>query len=69
MASSPITLCQIYKDNVKTVSDFTFFGTKINADGDDSDTIKRCLVLVRIAMAKLHSILKRRDITFPKRSV
>ena len=41
MASSPLTLCQIYKDNVKTVSDFTFFGTKINADGDDSDTIKR----------------------------
>ena len=41
-------------------------GSKINADGDCSHEIKRCLLLGRKAMANLDSILKSRDITLPK---
>ena len=40
MASSPITSCQIDRENVETVSDFIFLGSKINADGDCSHKIK-----------------------------
>ena len=32
MASSPITSWQIDGENVETVSDFTFLGSKINVD-------------------------------------
>ena len=45
MASSPITLCQIDGETVETVSDFTFLGSKITADGDCSHEIKRHLLL------------------------
>ena len=41
MASSPITSCQIDGETVETVADFTFFGSKITADGDCSHEIKR----------------------------
>ena len=34
MASSPITSLQIDGERVETVSDFTFLGSKIIADGD-----------------------------------
>ena len=37
--------------------------SKITADGDCSNGIKRCLLLGRKAMTNLDSILKRRDIT------
>ena len=30
MASSPMTLCQIDGENMETVSDFIFLGSKIN---------------------------------------
>ena len=40
-------------------------GSKITADGDCSHEIKRHLLLGRKDMAKLDSILKRRDITLP----
>ena len=50
MASSPITSCQIDGETVETVADFTFFGSKITADGDCSHEIKRCLLLGRKAM-------------------
>ena len=50
---------------METVSDFTFLGFKITADGDCSHEIKRRLLLGRKAMTNLHSILKRRDITLP----
>ena len=47
----------------------TFFGgygsSKITADGDFSNEIKRHLLLGRKAMTKLDSILKSRDITLP----
>ena len=41
--------------------------SKSTADGDCSHEIKRCLLLVRKAMANLDSILKSRDITLPKK--
>ena len=69
MASSPITSWQIDGETVETVSDFTFLGFKINADGDCSHEIKRCLLLGRKVMTNLDSILKSRDITLPTRSV
>ena len=65
MASSPITSWQIDGETVETVRDFTFLGSKINADGDCSHEIKRRLLLGRKAMANLDSIFKSRDITLP----
>ena len=41
-------------------------GSKITADGDCSHEIKRHLLLGRKAMINLDSILKSRDITFPR---
>ena len=58
----PITSWQIDGENVETVSDFIFLGSKINADGDCIHKTKRCLLLGRKAMTNLDSILKRRDI-------
>ena len=43
----------------------SFLGSKITADGDYSDEIKRLLLLGRKAMTKLDSILKSRDIALP----
>ena len=66
MASGPITSWQIGGETVKTVetvSDFTFLGSKITADGDCSHEIKRRLLLGRKIMTNLESILKSRDIT------
>ena len=48
-----------------TVTDFIFLGSKITADGDYSQEIKRHLLLGRKAMTNLDSILKNRDITLP----
>ena len=50
---------------METVRDFIFLGSKITADGDCSDEIKRCLFLGRSAMTTLDSILKSREITLP----
>ena len=44
MASSPITLWQIDGETMETVADFMFLGSKITADGDCKDEIKRCLL-------------------------
>ena len=57
MASGPVTSCEIYRDTVETVSEFIFFGSKITADGDCSQEIKRCLPLGRKTMANLDNIL------------
>ena len=56
MASAPITLWQIDGETVETVSDFTFLGSKITADGDCSHEIKRCLLLERKVMTNQDSI-------------
>ena len=50
MASSPITSWQIDREKVETVTDFILGGSKITADGDCSDEIKRCLLLGRKVM-------------------
>ena len=42
--------------------DFIFLGSKITADGDCSNEIKRCLLPGRKVMTNLDSILKSRDI-------
>ena len=47
------------------MSDFIFGGSKITADGDCSQEIKRHLFLRRKVMTNLDSILKSRDITLP----
>ena len=47
----------------KSVTDFIFGGSKINAHGDCSHEIKRHLLLGRKAMTNLDSILKSRDST------
>ena len=62
MASHPITLWQIDRETVK---DFIFLGSKITADGDCSQDIKRCLLLGRKTMTNLDTILKSRDVTLP----
>ena len=45
------------------MSDFTFWGSKITADGDCSHEIKRRLLLGRKVVTNLESIFKSRDIT------
>ena len=63
MASAPITSWEIDGETVEAVSDFTFLGSKITADGGCSHEIKRCLLLGRKVMTKLDSTFKSRDIT------
>ena len=63
MASGPITLWEIDGETVETVSDFILGGSKITADGDCSNEIKRRLLLGSKVMTNLDSILKSRDIT------
>ena len=62
MASGPITPWEIDEETVETVSDFILGGSKITADGDCSQEIKRCLLLGRKVMTNLDSIFKSRDI-------
>ena len=50
-------------ENMETVTDFIFLGSKITADDACSHEIKRCLLLGRKAMTNLDSILKSRDIS------
>ena len=64
MASGPITSREIDGVTVKTVSDFIFLGSKITADGDCSNEIKRHLLLGRKVMINLDSIFKSRDINY-----
>ena len=63
MTSGPITSWEIDGETVETEADFILGGSKINADGDCSHEIKRCLLLGRKVMTNLDSILKGRDIT------
>ena len=63
MASSPNTSWQEDGETVEAVTDFLFLGSKINAGGDCSHKIKRCLLLGRTAMTNLDSILESKSIT------
>ena len=58
MASGPITSWQI---DGETMADFIFLGSKITADGNYSNEIKRRLLLGRKVMTNLNS----REITLP----
>ena len=59
MASGPITSWQTDGETTETVTDFTFLGSKITADGDCSQEIKRQLLIGRKAMTDLDSVLKK----------
>ena len=65
MASGPITSWEIDGETVETVADFIFGGSKITADGDCSQEIKRRLLLERKIMTNLDSILKKERHTLP----
>ena len=65
MASGPITSWEIDGETVGTVSDFILGGSKITADGDCSNEIKRHVLLGRKVLTNLESIFKSRDITLP----
>ena len=65
MASSLIISWEIDGETMEAVSDFTFLGCKITADGDCSHEIKRCLLLGRKIMTNIDNILKSRNITLP----
>ena len=67
MESRPIISWQIDGDTMETVTDFVFLGSKITADGDCNHEIKRHLLLGRKIMTNLDIILKRKDITLPKK--
>ena len=47
MTSGPLTSWQIVGETMETVTDFIFLGSKITADGDCSNEIKRHMVLGR----------------------
>ena len=50
LASSPITSWQVDGETMETVTDFSFLGSKITADGDCSCEINRHLLLGRKAV-------------------
>ena len=60
-ASGPITSWEIDGETVETVSDFSFLGSQITADGDCSHEIKRRLLLRRKVMTNLDSIFREGD--------
>ena len=65
MASGPITSWEIDGETMETVSDFILGGSKITADGDCCQEMKRRLLIGRKVMTNLDSIIKSRDITLP----
>ena len=65
MASNSITAWQVEGKKVEVVTDFLFSYSTINADGDWSHEIRRCLLLGRKVKTNLDSVLKNRDITLP----
>ena len=65
MASGLITSWQIDGETMQTVKDFILGASKITADDNCSQEIKRWLLLGRKVMTNLDSILKSRDITLP----
>ena len=63
MAFGSITSWQIEREKVETVTEFIFSGSKITAEGDCSQEVKRRLLLGRKAMTYIDSILKSKDVT------
>ena len=69
MASGPTTSWQIGGETMETVTDLTFLGSKITADGGCSHDIKRWLLLGRKAMTNLDGILKKQTRPCQQRSM
>ena len=69
MASSLITSWQIDGETAKTVAYFMFWGSKITADVDCSQEIKRRLLFVRKVMTNLDSILNTETLLCQQRPV
>ena len=69
MACGSITIWQIDRETIETVRDFIFLGSKITADGDCSQEIKRCLLLGRKSMTNLDSILKTETLLCQQKSI
>ena len=67
MPSGPITSWQIDGETMAIVTNFSFLGSKITADGNCSHEIKRHLLLGRKVMTNLDSIFKSRDNTLPRK--
>ena len=65
MISGAITSWQIDGEEMETVADFIFSGSKITVDGACNHEIKRHFLLGRKVMTNLDSILKSRDIILP----
>ena len=64
MVSGPITSWQIDGETMEQ-RETIFSGSKIIADGDCSQEIRRPMLLGRKPVTNLDSILKSRDITLP----
>ena len=69
MASGPITSWQIDGETVETVADLTLLGSKITADGDCSNEIKRRLHLGRKVMTNLVAYSKAETLLCQQRSI
>ena len=65
IASGPITSWQIDGETMETLRNFILGCSKITADGDCSQEIKRWFLLGGKSMTNLNNILKSRDITLP----
>ena len=50
---------------METVTDFIFLDSKITANGDCTNEIKKCFLLGRKVMTNIDSILKSKDIALP----
>ena len=65
MAFGPITSWKNYGDEMETVADFIYLGSKITVNFDCSHSLKDTSSLKEKNMTNLDSILKNRDITLP----
>ena len=68
-ASSPITSWEIDGEIIEREKDFILGGSKITADGDCSQEIKRHLLLGRKVITNLESILKAETLLCQQRSI
>ena len=69
MVSGPIISWQIDGETMETVTDSIFGSSKITADGDCTQEIKRHLLLGRKAVINLDSILKAEPLLCQQRSI
>ena len=65
MVCSPITSWQIDGQTMEIVTDFIFLGSKITADDDYSNKIKKTLAPWKKSYDQLRQHIKSRDITLP----